>query len=321
MTTTTRSVTTSIVNEIVSRVLLFAGTDEGAVEGLLQACPQRTLAPREVLIERGSVSDHLYLLLDGQLRVHLDTPGDPLAVLEAGDCAGEIGLIDRKPASATVTADTSARVVVVNQEIFWALVDASHAMARNLLLMLTARLRSNNQMVSASLRPQREYKRTMTLDALTGLHNRLWLNATLPRQMARALMGEEALSLVMLDVDHFRRVNDIHGHLAGDTVLKEIAQTLTAHLRPTDLLARYGGEEFVAILPNTDLAAARVAAERVRIAVRDRTMVLPGGRAVAVSISLGIVQMQAGYALEDFIDAADAALGRAKDAGRDRVCD
>src|SRR3989344_4938572 len=115
-----------------SNMALFANVEPEAIEGLLEACPQRDLPAGEVLIRLGETNHTLYLILDGRLRVHLDSPDNPpLTVLGSGENVGELSVIDHKPASAWVVADTAAVLLAVDQERFWSLVHASHAVACN----------------------------------------------------------------------------------------------------------------------------------------------------------------------------------------------
>jgi len=148
-------------------------------------------------------------------------------------------------------------------------------------------------------------------DPLTGLANRRLMELVLERNLARARRAGSELSLVMIDVDHFKRFNDAHGHTAGDVVLRQLATAITASVRDADLAARYGGEEFLLLLPDAGLKQAAEAAERVRQLVAAQT---------AVTISLGVAcfHERLGSA-QALVDAADAAMYRAKRAGRNRV--
>jgi diguanylate cyclase len=124
----------------------------------------------------------------------------------------------------------------------------------------------------------------------------------------------------MADIDHFKKLNDTFGHLAGDEVLRRVARTFTDQLRPGDLCARYGGEEIAVLLPNTDLATARTIAERLGAAVAETPLRLADGQSLqGVTISLGIAEMRPGHTLIELIAVADAALYRAKKFGRNRV--
>ncbi|MEO8274512.1 MAG: GGDEF domain-containing protein, partial [Chloroflexota bacterium] len=149
-------------------------------------------------------------------------------------------------------------------------------------------------------------------DALTGLANRRAFDGRLTRELARGANG--AFSLVMLDIDHFKRVNDELGHPAGDAVLRWLGETLRANARRVDMVARYGGEEFVAILTDTSLSDARGWAERVRQSVGSAGA--PGLDRV-VTVSLGVAEWHPGETGDAIVARADHALYVAKNTGRD----
>lgn len=300
-------------------VVLLRNVDTRSVLGILCDCPRPQLEPGEVLIRAGEIEDRMYLLLDGRLRVHVDSlQNDPVAVLEPGETVGELALLDEKPRSAFVVADSRATLLELDCDHFWSLVHGSHEVALNLLSILAERLRGSNGTVTQSRKLAQEYQRHASVDGLTGLYNRRWLDDVLPRQLKRSAMQNEAMCVVMIDVDHFKRFNDQHGHRAGDFVLFSVARVLRERFRPTDLVARYGGEEFCVVLPDTDLQGAKAAAERVREAVSraslDYEVPLP-----SVTISVGISQGTAADTQASLVERADSALYRAKAAGRNRV--
>jgi diguanylate cyclase (GGDEF)-like protein len=154
-----------------------------------------------------------------------------------------------------------------------------------------------------------------TTDPLTGLHNRLMLEHTLAAEMARAQRYEMPLSIVMYDVDRFKRVNDTHGHAAGDQVLIQLARLVPGVIRNTDLLVRWGGEEFLILMPGSDAHSAGLAAEKVREAIARATF--PG--VGPITCSFGVAQYLSGETAEALVARADEALYRAKHEGRNRV--
>lgn len=161
------------------------------------------------------------------------------------------------------------------------------------------------------------------IDALTGLPNRRALDHELTRELARSLRDETGLALLMLDLDHFKAVNDTHGHRAGDDVLRAFAQVLRASVRASDLPCRYGGEEFVVVLPTADADAARQVASRIRTSLQGSRIQTSAG-ALRVTVSVGVAAVEAGgldggAAPSELLDAADKALYRAKHEGRNRV--
>jgi len=284
-------------------------------------CPHRQLAAGEVLITPGQGGDELYVVLSGQLAVYLDTiDNDPVAVVHPGEHCGEVAVVDGSTRSAWVVATESSRVVVVSEAVFWEVVTGWPQVAVNALRSMAARVRGGNDEVSESRRLQAEYRRHASFDALTGLYNRRWLDEMLPRQVQRALGSGRPLSVVMVDVDHFKRFNDTYGHAAGDYVLFAVGQTLRRCFRPTDLVARYGGEEFTIVLPDTRGRDAQVAADRVRRALREACLTLDCGTEVRVTASMGVAELSVGQGAGQLVEAADRALYQAKEAGRDRVC-
>ena len=166
-----------------------------------------------------------------------------------------------------------------------------------------------------------EVRDLITYDQLTGLLTKESLYLAFERELQRCLKYNTPLSVLMMDLDHFKQVNDGNGHLMGSHVLAEVGRLIRKSIRIADVAARYGGEEFVAYLADTDLDGARHAAERIRAAIDAHEFTL-NGRTIGVTISIGVaVAPQHGRELEVLVDAADRALYRAKDGGRNLVCE
>ena len=162
------------------------------------------------------------------------------------------------------------------------------------------------------------YKMTI-VDALTGAHNKRYFHEFLEREIARCSRHGRQLSLLMFDIDHFKEINDTHDHLAGDSVLREIARRLSGRFRREDLLARYGGDEFAAVLPETDLAGARTFGEHIRRRVCGQPFEY-AGNAIGVTVSVGLANVEGTpVGVTEFIKAADDRLYQAKREGRNRV--
>jgi len=169
------------------------------------------------------------------------------------------------------------------------------------------------------------YQRSLSLaltDSLTGLYNRRYLSAHLQSMIERSHAIGKPLSLFMLDIDHFKRVNDTYGHASGDEVLRQVAGLISHNLREFDLTARVGGEEFVVVMPDTAAASARMVADRMRKMVRDKDMPLRAGAVTEpqrVTVSIGVAALLPGESADDLLRRADDALYAAKNAGRDQV--
>jgi len=164
-----------------------------------------------------------------------------------------------------------------------------------------------------------ELERLATTDGLTGLANRRRLFERLDQEVYRARRYGIALSVILLDIDHFKRVNDSWGHAVGDRVLREVARETQQLLHKTDLAGRYGGEEFVLLLPETDLAEAMSLAHRLNRHIARTAFALERGSSLSVTVSAGVAALFPDESSEALIQRADRALYRAKEMGRDRV--
>lgn len=164
-----------------------------------------------------------------------------------------------------------------------------------------------------------ESQRLARTDPLTSLLNRRAFIDNLETELARAERSRHPLSVVLLDVDHFKQINDRRGHAAGDAVLAALGRELKALARTADIVARWGGEEFVLALVDTDLEGGRLAAERFRAAIEALEVVDAGGARIPLTASLGVSAYQPGDGVDTLVDRADAAMYRAKSSGRNRV--
>jgi diguanylate cyclase (GGDEF)-like protein len=161
--------------------------------------------------------------------------------------------------------------------------------------------------------------RLSTTDAVTELRSRRYVGELLAIEVLRATRYRTPLAVLMADLDHFKRINDAHGHRAGDVVLAGVGAAIRGALRATDAAGRYGGEEILIVLPQTDLEGARVLAERLRLAVEQAEFEI-GGASVSITVSVGVASLSGDVrSADDLVEAADGALYGAKAAGRNRV--
>lgn len=204
--------------------------------------------------------------------------------------------------------DVNKQLLALNQSLY--------ASLRRVEQLLADKARLAADLATAN----EELQRLATQDPLTGLSNRRAFQQAIGRDLARASRGRKPLSVVILDIDHFKRVNDTYGHGGGDAVLKAVSGVLAGSVRQGDVVARWGGEEFALILPETPADGAQVLADRLRTAIAD-TVVVYDGTEIRVSASFGVASADVvvpGMA-DTLLTSADEALYKAKEAGRNRV--
>jgi two-component system cell cycle response regulator len=187
---------------------------------------------------------------------------------------------------------------------------------------LQVRLRAGKRIIDLQmelLRAREELRERANKDLLTMLPNRSAISATLEQELARCHRDRRTVGVILLDVDHFKKINDTHGHFAGDAVLRETAARLRGNMRPYDQVGRYGGEEFLVVLPNCELEQAAHQAERMRAKLQASTMLVDGAE-IRVSASFGVTVSDGSERNPDaFVRVADEALYRAKGSGRNCV--
>lgn len=299
---------------------LLEGVDLAAVRSALDKCQLREMTVGEVLLDPRKSNDQIHVVMSGELWVCLEADGtDPLLRIGPGQCAGELSIMDAAPPSAYVFASQPSKVVSMSQTLLWSMIDQQQKVAVNLLRIIAQRVRDSNHVITESLALQRLYRSKAETDQLTGLHNRAWFEDVFPKQLHLCERTQQAVSLLMLDIDHFKKVNDTYGHTCGDDALRHVAKVLVDNVRSTDLSARYGGEEIVVLMPGTPALQAHEVSDRLREVLAASPMPLAGGGMLDLRLSGGIAQWRRGMLLQDLISEADQALYGAKQAGRNRI--
>ncbi len=289
---------------------------------MLAPCPVIRLEAGEALADTQGAS--LYIVLRGSLAVAADThtgmdDGTVSKVLP-GESVGEQSVLDEASNLAAISALEETDLLVIHASLVWELIEQSNGLARNLLRLLSFRIRAANALLRRRQKLGEFYRQLSMVDSLTGLYNRAWLNDLLPNMIVTAHSSGEPLSLVMIDLDHFKRFNDTHGHQAGDQALRIAAQVLGAASRPTDFAVRYGGEELMVILPDTSEQVAMLVAERLcerlqqAVIFNDMRCPLPH-----ITGSFGVASLAQNQDEHGLVAAADTALYRAKAAGRNTI--
>jgi len=202
-----------------------------------------------------------------------------------------------------------------SKETFWLEISARVMEFENEIVLYSAFKDITSQKIH-----ERELFEKAVLDPLTGCYNRRQFQELATKEIRRAWRYNKSFCIAMIDIDHFKQVNDTHGHAFGDIVLKTMASVCRHTLRDTDIFARYGGEEFILLLSETDLSGGMLVAERLRQNVAGTNIPLPDGEPYSITISLGIIASGTFENLEDLVKGADTALYQAKETGRNKVC-
>jgi diguanylate cyclase (GGDEF)-like protein len=301
---------------------LFRDCDHDALASLLADCAVVHLAAGELIADTAHA--RLFVVLAGALAVAADTEsgmadGTVSRVLP-GECVGEQSVLDDSTNLSAISAIVDSTLLVIDGELVWKLIDQSNGLARNLLKMLSFRIRAANALLRRRQKLGEFYRQLSMNDGLTGLYNRTWLSDMLPKMVATALRARAPLTLIMIDLDHFKKFNDTHGHLHGDDALRAASGVIGAALRPSDFAVRFGGEEMLVILPDTTELSGVMVAER--LCARMREVVVFSDLRVPlphVTASLGVALLTDAMDDSGLIAAADAALYRAKESGRNKV--
>lgn len=298
-------------------LFLFDDVQSKILEQVAKTCPVFELDEGETLIKRGQRNHSLYIVLRGRLRIQLDKGDGPaLSYIGKGRCVGEMSVLEEEHTSASVIADGICHVLKIEDQTLWSLIEQTSVIAKNLLRLLSKRVRNDNYTISETQKLQEYYQEKSNFDTLTGLRNRRWLDEHFERYAAI----NHPVCLLMIDIDFFKDYNDKFGHLAGDSAIATVAKIIDACLRQEDIAIRYGGEEFAIILHNATLDYAHDVATRLLEHISKQTIVDPDRKPLpSVTVSIGVAQHSHGDTREMLIANADNALYEAKGNGRNRV--
>ena len=287
----------------------------------MQKCDRIDIRRGEVLLEPGKKNENIYIILSGRLHVRVGSVDAPvIAKMDVGSCVGEMSIIEDRDPSAYVIAAEPTHLLVIHKSILWKMIDASHKFAKNLLVLMSERVRSHNRFIAESIGNIQKIERHATTDALTGLSNRHAMEETFPREVERCIENQQPVSLIMCDVDNFKTFNDQFGHVAGDRALSAVGHVLRNHCSSRELIVRFGGDEFAILLPGTNENDAANIAEEIRCAVSGATEESEDSLLlVPVNLSMGVAQLKEHNSFDKLLRAADRALYRAKKKGRNTV--
>lgn len=311
---------TLLIQELAKTQLLQNVSDDLLKQVLAHARPMQ-LNPGELLLSPELDNHHIYLLLSGTLTVHFNAPDAPvIRELSQGYSVGEMSIIDDTNPSAYVKAKDHCRVFPVHRDFLLDLIRNTHPIAYNLLRLLTHWMKANTQKTISDQFQISELSNQANIDGLTGLYNRRWLDNALPRILTQMNKIAQPLCILVIDVDHFKKYNDQHGHQGGDLALISMGNVLRTNIRPYDFATRFGGEEFMVLLPNTNQSEGGVLAERIRQETEGQLVANPDGPAMpSITVSIGLAVSDSNSMSKSLFAAADKQLYLAKQSGRNCV--
>lgn len=327
----------SKTRDFLKNIRIFCDLDEQEIQNLRKLLRPRELARGEVLFKQGDPGGELFVVESGAVSIAVtldDGKSLEIAQFKKGDFFGEMSIFEKESRSATCRAKRRSRLLGVRDSKFFRLIDSNPVGAGKIMSHMLAatrsRLEDTDGFLSDMVQWGEEARRRAITDPLTGLYNRRYLEEALEEYFMKAKKRSKPLAVAMLDLDHFRRVNERYSEKVGDRVLLAAAGIYNRYLRSTDVAARYGGDEFTFILPDTDQQTAHSLLESIRRTIEETDLLEESLRETGGKISRhSLPKVTTSQGLACFPDhatdpktlreAADSALYRAKELGRNRV--
>jgi diguanylate cyclase (GGDEF)-like protein len=294
-----------------------------------QTMQERICQPGEIILREDEPGDIFYVIRSGQaviIKGDIQT-ATILSFRGMGDAIGEMALLENLPRSATVIALSPVSLWALSRAMFYQFLGENHpSFSLDLLNMLSSRIRKSDEERRRGYVREKEQvvaletlSRQATHDPLTGLFNRRYLDQILYGEIAHARQNGSLVGILMADVDHFKNINDTHGHKAGDLMLQAVGDLMKSCVRSADIVCRYGGEEFVIIMPGASAPTVSKCAEEIRSRFQSLYVVFEDQK-ISATISLGaaIYPLHGSNVDEVFVN-ADRAMYQAKQEGRNRV--
>ncbi len=315
-------------SSILSRITIFQDLTDEERERIVPYLRSHEMKPDDVLVHQGDEGKELFLIESGRLAASVElSDGNKMDVaeLEEGSFFGEMSIFDGAPRSATCYAKEPSTVLSLREEDFYSLrrddPEAAYKITRRMFLTTKTRLANTNALLSDLVQWGEEARKRATTDEMTGLYNRRHLDEALGIAVDRAKKHNAPVSLVMVDLDYFRDINDAYSQHVGDRVICAAAEVFKRHLREYDIAARYGGDEFNIVFPDTDTDKALEICEGIRAEISELKLLEElDGPVKRVTTSQGVATFPVhGATVEMIREAADKALYAAKEAGRNCV--
>jgi diguanylate cyclase (GGDEF)-like protein len=314
--------------QFLSHVDIFSMLSESEMEDVLDSLHAIEFDEGETIFTEGDTGNTLFIVVYGKISISIrltDGREREIAEFAAGDFFGEMSIFENAPRSATCRTKGESALLYLQKEDFMKLIQDHPYIAIKIMYRMlnitSQRLRDTGEFLSDMVMwGEKAAKRAVT-DELTGMYNRRFLDDALEDYIRSSGSRAKPLSLIMIDLDNFREINELYSTKTGDQVILAVVEVFRKHLRAKDLIARYGGDEFTIILPNTDAEEAREIGENIRVEVAELDILRNlNGPIKQVTISQGISNFpENAEAFNTLLEMADQALYSAKKEGRNRV--
>lgn len=319
------------MKEIISllqNVYIFSSLEADEIEKVVKSLHTITVKEGEVIFNEGDEGNELFIVKSGKVSTSIKLPGGgerEIAEFNSGEFFGEMSIFEDAPRSATCFTRDESTLFRLHREDFFHLISAYPSIAIKIMYRMlnvtTQRLRSTGEFLSEMVRWGDDARKRAITDELTGCYNRRFLDDALNDYFESSKSSKTSLSLIMVDLDYFRDINEAYGHETGDRVLLEVVSVFKKNLREKDIIARYGGDEFTVIMPDTNLSQCKAIAGNICREVSQLTILKDlKGSHNQVTTSQGIASYpESAQDLKSLREMADQALYQAKEEGRNRV--
>ncbi len=314
--------------DFLQQVAIFSQLSRDEVQAITGFFQLLEAGQGHVLFREGDDGEELFIVKSGCVVSSILLPDGndrEIARFGSGDFFGEMSIIERAPRSATCSAKNDSVLLSLHENDFYKIMnsfpDVAIKIMYKMLNIITQRLQNTSGFLSDMVHWGEEASRRAITDELTGVYNRRYLDEALQQHFETSKNTGKPLSLIMVDLDYFREINENYGHAAGDNVILNVVDVFKHFLRKKDIIARYGGDEFTVLLPGTDLAETHQVAETIRCEVEKLNVLTSmNGPVKCVTTSQGIASFPENASdLKTLKEMADKALYRAKEEGRNRV--
>jgi len=314
--------------EFLSQIDIFSLLSPEEIDRIIGLFKSHETDEGQILFKEGDEGNELFIVMSGVMASSIrlmDGSQREIAAFHAGNFFGEMSIFEKAPRSATCYCKKKSVLMSLHERDFYRMIELHPEIATKIMYRMlnitTQRLRDTGEFLSDMVHWGEAARKRAITDELTGAYNRRFLDDALESRFEVSRSRAEPFTMVMVDLDYFRNINDSYGNEAGDRTIIEVVRVINRHLGEQDVLARFGGDEFTILMPGTDCAAACVVSEKIRAEIESLDIFKAyGGPISRLTLSFGIASYpEHARTVQEIKELADQALYRAKDGGRNRV--